>query len=132
MLDNEWLTDHKQQMAIDALCVTTLSVVLIAEGRASGQAVFSKCGVDPYAQCFQFLIYTLIPVFISRVGLLIAYLRAQDRNRIQMRIEEAYFMLQVFWTASYGYWTLFNFFSLARGTLNCVARGGFSQIKLAY
>jgi hypothetical protein len=88
--------------------------------------------VDPYTQCFQFLLYTLVPVFIARVALFVYYLKSEDRARIQYRVEEAFFMLQIFWSGSYGYWTLYNFFSLSRGSLNCLAKGQFSQMKIAY
>lgn len=52
MLDQEWLSDHKQQIAIDTICVAALSCVLIMEGRSSGLTIYAKCGVDPFAQCF--------------------------------------------------------------------------------
>lgn len=132
MLDQEWMCDHKQQFGIDFLCVIALIVVLAMEGPSSGQSIYSKCGVDPYTQCFQFLLYTLVPVFLARVALFVYYLKSEDRARIQFRVEEAFFMLQIFWSASYGYWTLYNFFSLSRGSLNCLARGQFSQMKIAY
>jgi hypothetical protein len=48
MLNEDWLDEHKQQFAIDAVCLTALSVVLISEGASTGLAINARCGVNPY------------------------------------------------------------------------------------
>jgi hypothetical protein len=51
MLNEEWLSDHKAQIGLDAVCVAALTFVLISETSSSGKLIQNRCGVDPYAQC---------------------------------------------------------------------------------
>jgi hypothetical protein len=74
-------------------------------------------------------VFTLAPILAGRVALVSYFLKTQQHKS---KIEEGFFFLQVFWVVSYGYWTLYNFFTLSRGALTCLSKGQFSLVKVAY
>lgn len=55
--------------------------------------MFAVCGVDPYRQAFDFLVFILLPVLICRLVLLVYYYRSRARQLIQGKIHECFTLL---------------------------------------
>jgi phosphoglycerol transferase MdoB-like AlkP superfamily enzyme len=103
---------HKQQIAIDLVCVAVIIYVLITEGRFSGLPAKQQCGVDPFLEVLTLFLYILLPVFASRAALLFCYYRSDYRIQIVDETQENLFLVQIFWMAAFGYWTISNFLRL--------------------
>jgi hypothetical protein len=135
--DQDWfqerLTDHKQQIALDTIGAAALTAVLISQGRAAGQPMFAVCGVDPYRQAFDFLVFILLPVLICRLVLLVYYYRSRARQLIQGKIHECFTLLQVLWIGAYGWWTIDQFIRLLKlHNIKCMSQTAPSLMKLTY
>lgn len=124
---------HKQQIAIDLVCIAVIIYVLITEGRFSGLPAKQQCGVDPFLEVLTLLLYILLPVFASRAALLFCFYKSDYRDHIVEETQENFFLVQIFWMAAFGYWTISNFLRLLMGhNFQCLQTVPQSKIKLAY
>jgi len=48
MVEDEQMTEAKQQFAIEAFGLMALASVLYSSSKQQGQAFFSSCGIDPF------------------------------------------------------------------------------------
>jgi hypothetical protein len=118
---------------LDTIGAAALTAVLISQGRAAGQPMFTVCGVDPYRQAFDFLVFILLPVLICRLVLLVYYYRSRARQLIQGKIHECFTLLQVLWIGAYGWWTIDQFIRLLKlHNIKCMSQTAPSLMKLTY
>jgi len=87
----------------------------------------NNCGVDPMMQVATFLCYILIPIALARSYV---YLRYRGVTNYQKFLSLS-FALTVYWNATFGMWTLANFFMMINAPVECGAVP-FSLIKLSY
>ena len=101
--------------------------LILATGPESGEAMSEKCGIDPREEIINYVGWILAPVALSRAVIYFSYRQPQHYPTFL----SFSFALSVYWNATFGFWTLSNFFKMVQAPPAC-GKAPVSIVKLAY
>lgn len=104
-----------------------LLAIILTTGPEAGVDMHELCGIDPREEIINFVGWILAPVALSRAVVYISYRQPQHHGTFV----SFSFALGFYWHATFGFWTLENFFRMVQAPPAC-GKAPISIVKLVY